>query len=201
MRSKTNIGNSRARAGGFSLVEVLITTVVLGVGILGVTGLQAVSKRAGFEAVQRSTAAELAYALLEDMRVNPGGLAVYLGAGDLGGESLGSTEPAPSCTAGGANCTPQEIAAHSLWRWERMLDSGMEQAGGSATGGLVSPTACIAGPAGGGTGDYVVTVVWRGTAELESAGGNGCGAGTGLYGGADEYRRLVVMRSYIDPGI
>ena len=39
---------------GLSLVEILVTTVVFSVGLLGVTGLNAVSQRASYEAVQRS---------------------------------------------------------------------------------------------------------------------------------------------------
>ena len=39
---------------GLSLIEVLVTTVVFSVGVLGVTGLNAISQRASFEAVQRS---------------------------------------------------------------------------------------------------------------------------------------------------
>lgn len=185
---------------GFSLIEVLITTVVFSIGVLGISGLMTLSKRATFESVQRSTAAELGYALLEDMRSNNAALAVYLAAGPLGGGSLGA-EPAPACATAGAPCTPAELATHGLWEWEQRLDTGLETVDGVGTGGLVSPTACINGPAGGVAGDYTVTVVWRGVTELTDPAINGCGAGTGLYGAGDARRRMVVLRSYIDPGI
>jgi type IV pilus assembly protein PilV len=61
---------------GFSLVEVLVTTVVFAIGMLGVAGLSAFSKRASFESVQRATAAQVAYGLLEDMRANTDALDV-----------------------------------------------------------------------------------------------------------------------------
>jgi type IV pilus assembly protein PilV len=196
----TEIHNGPQREGGFSLIEVLVSTVVFSIGVLGVAGLGAVSKRATFESVQRGQASELAYALLEEMRANKAGIAVYLAAGTLGHGSLGA-EPAPDCDAAGALCTAAQFAAHSLWAWERMLDTGLESSGGANTGGLVEPSACIGGPAGGGAGDYVVAVVWRGGTELTDSGLTACGAGSGLYGAGDNMRRMVVVQSFIDPAI
>ena len=193
---------SRLRRGqsGLSLIEVLVTTVVFSIGLLGVTGLNAVSQRASLEAVQRSVASELAYALLEDMRGNSDALLDYLGAGDLGRGSRGA-EPAPTCDDPVAPCTAQELAIHGLWEWEQSLDGALETAAGVATGGLLAPTACIAGPVAGGPGVYSVSIVWRGTSELTDAALNNCGAGTGLYGTGNTFRRMVVITSYIDPAI
>lgn len=185
---------------GISLVEVLVTTVVFSIGLLGVTGLNAISQRASFEAVQRSVASELSYALLEDMRGNSVALVDYLAAGDLGRGSRGA-EPAPTCDDPIAPCTAQELAIHGLWEWEQSLDGALETAAGVATGGLLAPTACITGPVAGGAGIYNVTIVWRGGSELTDAAFNNCGAGTGLYGSANTFRRMVVIQSYIDPAI
>lgn len=90
---------------------------------------------------------------------------------------------------------------HGLWEWEQSLDGALETAAGVATGGLLTPTACIAGPVAGGAGVYSVSIVWRGTSELTDAALNNCGAGTGLYGAANTFRRMVVIQSFIDPAI
>lgn len=186
---------------GVSLIEVLVTVLVLSIGILGISGLGAFGKRATFEAVQRSTASELAYALLEEMRGTKAAIAtVYLVVGPLGRGSI-DPEPMPACDVLGAGCTADEFAMHSLWAWERMLDSGLETAGGNDTGGLIDATACIDGPAGGVEGVYSVTVVWRGTTELTDPAVNACGAASGLYGANGEYRRMAVVQTYIDPDI
>jgi len=192
---------SRKSQTGVSLIEVLVTTVVLSIGVLGVAGLGAFAKRSTFEAVQRSVATELGYALLEEMRMNKRALGTYLAAGALGGGSLGA-EPAPDCDAVGADCTSVEFAAHSLWLWERVIDSGLEANAGTETGGLLSPTACIAGPVGGTAGVYTVTVVWRGVSETTTDNGlTNCGDGTGLYGAGEEFRRVVIVQSYMDPAV
>ena len=185
---------------GFSLVEVLSTTVIFSIGVLGITGLNSFSKRASFEAVQRSTAAELAYTVLEEMRANSQGLPVYAAAGTLGGGSI-SAEPIHTCDDLLTPCTAAQFAAHGRWEMEQMLDTGMETADGAGTGGLVSPTACITGPVGSGAGDYTVTLVWRGVTEMTDPAINACGAGSGLYGAADAFRRMVVVSSFINPAL
>ena len=46
--------------GGFTLLEVMIALLIFGVGLLSVAALQGVSKRANYEALQRTTASYLA---------------------------------------------------------------------------------------------------------------------------------------------
>jgi len=190
----------RRSQAGISLIEVLVTTLVLSIGVLGVAGLGAFAKRSTYEAVQRSLASEMGYALLEEMRMNKTALATYVATAAVGGGTLG-TEPAPDCDAPGASCNAAELAAHSLWLWERVIDSGMESNAGVASGGLLSPSACIAGPGGGAAGVYIVTVVWRGVTEIADSGLTNCGDGSGLYGAGNAYRRVVVVQSYIDPTV
>jgi type IV pilus assembly protein PilV len=188
----------RKRQRGFSLIEVLVSTVVFGIGVLGITSLNAISKRSSYQSVQRSSAAQLSFALLEDMRSNAGALAVYLAAGDLGRGSQG-VEPTPLCDDPALPCTAAELATHNLWDWEQLLDGNLERSGGVGVGGLITPAGCIRGPAGGVTGMYTVTVTWLGSVQIASPGPNNCG--TGLYGPGNVFRRTVVLRSYIDPSI
>ena len=190
----------RKHQSGVSLIEVLVTTVVLSIGVLGVAGLGAFAKRSTFEAVQRSVAVEMGYALLEEMRMNKTALATYIATATIGGGTF-ATEPSPDCDAPGANCNEAELAAHSLWLWERMIDSGMESNAGVESGGLLNPSACIGGPAGGAAGVYTVTVVWRGITEIADSGLTNCGDGTGLYGTGNAFRRVVIVQSYIDPTV
>ncbi len=56
---------------GFSLLEVLVTLVVLSLGILGLAGLQSVALKNGHSALLRAQAAQFAYDMLDRMRANP----------------------------------------------------------------------------------------------------------------------------------
>lgn len=65
------------RQSGVSLIEVLISLLVLGIGILGMVALQTRSLALDREAYLRSQAASLAYDLGDRMRANEGQLSAY----------------------------------------------------------------------------------------------------------------------------
>ena len=201
----------RASARGISLIEVLVSLVILSLGVLAVVALQMIAKRNNADAGQRTVAAQLAYDMIERMRANstPTSLLNYqTGSAPLGRASLGTTAPTPNCgtSDGSVQCTEPQLVAYDMWTFERALDGASEQAGGSNAGGLVSPTACITGPSAGGDGTYTVTIVWRGTVELPPDATVTCGLdpqadGTLLYSKgatADNlFRRAVSMPVYI----
>lgn len=184
---------------GFSLLELLVALLVFSIGMLAVAGMQSVSKQANFEGLQRTTASQVAYGLLEDIRTNGDALDIYRTAGTLGGGARGG-EPAPNCREG-VTCNAAQKAAHDLWFWEQMLDGNFETNDGVAAGGLVLPTMCITGPAVGGPGVYIVTIAWRGTASINNGVNNPCGAASGNYGDNLEFRRIIQVPTYIDPNI
>ena len=188
---------SRSYNTGSSLVEILVTVIVLAIGLLGIATLQLQSKRTNFEAIQRSTASMLTNEIIERMRNNASQLADYLTS--VGGGSI-ATEPSPDCSDA-SRCTPQQLALHDLWEWEQMLDGASEQVSGVSTGGLVSPTACITGPAGGGPGLYNAAIVWRSQNAMDNLHSNPCGTGSGKYDlnpGDNAYRQILTLQVFID---
>lgn len=184
--------------GGFTLIEVLIAILVISVGLLATASLQLLSKRSNYDAAQRTTAAHLAGDLLERMRSNPAALINYVSDGPLGGGTLG--DPAVDCEGAGADCTAVELAAYDLWQWEQALDGADEIQDGAAAGGLVSAQACITGPGFGGNGIYTVAIAWRGMTESTNPDTDACGEGSGLFGDGDEFRRVLVVNSFINVG-
>ncbi len=195
---------------GFSLMEVMVAVFVLAVGIVSVAGLQFTSKRGNFEAIQRSTATQLANDMVERMRANSSMLMTYNGAG--GGVTLTGTTitSPPDCV--GASCTPQQLANFDLSEFERALAGIAEQSGGNNVGGLTLPMACITGPAplpgpNPAPGNYTITVVWRGLSRMTSpAAVSACGFDPGVItqyddpdtGAQDVYRRVLVLTTFID---
>lgn len=185
---------------GFSMIELLVTVVIFSVGLLGVAGLQIVSKRATFEAMQRTTASEVAYGLLEDMRANGPALESYVLKAQVGQNSMGTTTPL-TCADMAVPCNSLDIATRDLSHWETVLDGAMEVGPSGGVGGLVSPAACITGPPFGIAGVYMVSIVWRGTASIPDPGTNTCAATSGQYGVANEFRRVMEIPTFIDPAI
>ena len=90
---------------GFSLIEVMVAVLVLGLGLLGFALLQTMSVRFTQSANQRTQATNLAYDMLDQMRVN------RLAAGQYVGNYAAATS--------GAGCVPggnvSAAAFESVW--------------------------------------------------------------------------------------
>ena len=71
--------SQRRGAAGFSLIEVLIAIVVLGVGLLGFALLQTMNVRFVQSANYRTQATNLTYELIDQMRSNRVTASTYLG--------------------------------------------------------------------------------------------------------------------------
>ena len=162
------------RQHGVTLIEVLVSLIVLSVGLLGVAGLQGVAKQSSHQAHQRTQATQLVDGMIERIRANPTATADYAtGAtgyeNPLGVGSRGDTAPSPN-GGKGAFCTPQQLAAYDLWSWEQAIDGAAISAVGINTkaGGLISPRGCIvfdeADPR-----ELTVILSWRGLNEITDA--------------------------------
>lgn len=187
------------RQSGFTLIEAMIAVVIFSVGLLAVASLQVVARKANFEAVQRTAASHLAQGLLERMRANRLALATYVGGGErvLGNNSMGAL--ANTCQDRGSPCLAPALAIADLWDWERLLDGNFEMVGGAGVGGLAFPTACVRGNGAGATGAYTIAIAWRGATEWQEPPPDNCGSGNAAaYGGSDEFRRVVVVRTFIN---
>ncbi len=100
---------------GFSLIEVLVSMLVLGIGILGMVGLQLNAMKLNQTAGVRSQATFLAYDIADRMRANtPAALA--------GSYDIALTANAPLGTA---------IAARDLRAWKAALASQLPAGTGS----------------------------------------------------------------------
>jgi type IV pilus assembly protein PilV len=62
--------SSKARARGMTIVEILVTLLVISIGLLGVAGLHAFSLRNNYDALVTSHASALASEILDRMRAN-----------------------------------------------------------------------------------------------------------------------------------
>ena len=80
---------------GFTMLEVLISMIVIAIGLLGYAGLQAASLKNAHTAYLRSQATMLSYDIVERMRVNravaiSGSYNVAIGSTGSGGGIVGS---------------------------------------------------------------------------------------------------------------
>lgn len=108
------------RPHGFSLIEVLVTLLLVTTGVLGMVAMQARAIQYTQDSVQRNAAVDLANELVELMRANPDEVFTSLPpsqpvASGLKGSSLfykprgGNFSPAPG-TPGSGDCAPPSSA-------------------------------------------------------------------------------------------
>lgn len=104
-------------ARGFSLIEVLVTVVVMSVGLLGIAGIQLTSLKNNDSAYIRSKSAIYAYNLIDYMRANRNN--AIAGGYNVGLSAL-SDLTAPSGTP--------TIAQIDRYNWFQHLDSNLPSA-------------------------------------------------------------------------
>jgi type IV pilus assembly protein PilV len=99
------------REAAFSLVEAMVSLVVLSVGMIGIAALYGQGLGAGRNALYRTQAVNLAADMADRIRSNRLGLFNYNGAA-----ANNNCDP-----GGGADCTPDLMAAHDLWVWSTQV--------------------------------------------------------------------------------
>jgi len=99
---------------GFTLVEVLVSILILALGILGTIAMQVHALNDNQDAYLRTQAIFLAYDISDRMRANA--------AGWTGGV------PMPfdfGCNQPGANCLPAEMAQHDYEYWQTAVSTNL----------------------------------------------------------------------------
>tara|TARA_R110001583_G_scaffold173287_1_gene327195 strand:- start:40849 stop:41307 length:459 start_codon:yes stop_codon:yes gene_type:complete len=129
--------NNKTKQSGFTLLEVLITLVILAIGLLGLAGMQATGLKNNHSAYMRSQATQFAYDIADRMRANTIAIASYI----TSDPSTASAQA--SCMAAG--CTPAQMAGNDLFEWNSALTSTLP---------LAEATISVA------TGVYTITINW-----------------------------------------
>ena len=105
---------------GFTMMEMLVAVLVMGVGVLGVTGLQLVSLQNNQAALLRAEAVQLAYDILDRIRVNPANGGGVVAGLNYDGVAIGDAPAAPADCLGGT-CTVGQITAFDVAVWKCSL--------------------------------------------------------------------------------
>ena len=115
------------RAGGFSLIEVLITIVILSFGLLGVASILLNGMKLNNASYLRSLATQQAYDIGDRIRAN--------GAGVIAGNYNAITyPPASSCTnCTSASCSVANLAASDACNWNKQNAALLPMGQGAVT--------------------------------------------------------------------
>ena len=196
----------RSASAGFSLLEVLISMLIVVVGLLGLAGIQARAQIAELESYQRAQALVLLYDMMDRINNSRTTAPCYVITTDT---ATGAPYFGDGATATAAcslsNPSDQAMAIASMNAWNDQLQGASEKKGAAATkvGAMIGARGCVSydttteyinatsGANVAGTGEYTIAVSWQGMADT-FAPTKACGAG--LYGTlstSDTKRRTV----------
>ncbi len=145
-----------------TLIEILVSLLILAIGLLGMAGLQTVSLRNTQSAYQRTQAAILSSDIVERVRANQQG--VEAGSYD---NAAGTLTAACNTVAG---CSAAEMAANDVAEWKQALAAALPAGQGTVCADATPADGTPAAPACNGTGDVFAVKIWwdadrDGTAE------------------------------------
>ncbi|CAM4014018.1 MULTISPECIES: type IV pilus modification protein PilV [Shewanella] len=166
---------------GFSLIEVMVSLVILVIGLIGIFNLHVVSKRGSFESFQQTQASYYANDIINRMKLNPTQLANYAGT------YSGAPSSVSKQCQGATICSSSEMVAWDLYEWQTLFNGTAEQVGTQNVGGLDTPTACIV--INGNS--VLVTMAWKGIRETSIA------SATSDCGSTTANRRLYSVQTVI----
>lgn len=172
-----------SKRNGFSLIEVMVSLVILVIGLIGIFNLHIVSKQGSFESFQQTQASYLASDILNRMRLNSSQLAQYASGSPYSGNPSTVSQ---SCE-GGTLCSPAQMALWDIFEWQSSFTGASEVINNNNVGGLDSATGCIAI-----NGNVVtVTMSWKAIRSSSDAGDvNACGT-------ASDKRRIYSIQTVI----
>jgi type IV pilus assembly protein PilV len=140
------------RTRGFTLIEVLVSLVILSIGLLGISKLMLFSSHANDSAYLRSQATNLAYEMLDYMRAN----SVQSAAGAYTTAlATAAADPGFVCV-GAVPCA--NLALYDVYQWKLRLNatSGVVPAGALPNGQGAVVTNVV-----GGQTQVTITVQWN----------------------------------------
>ena len=157
------------RQRGSSMIEVLVTLVIVSFGLLGLAGLQTRLQTSEMEAYQRSQALMLLNDMANRIGANRGNAASYV---TTAANPLGANITCPTATT--------SIVQRDLREWCNALQGAGETTGGSNVGAMIGGRGCVEIL---GSGEFFITVVWQGLTPI-SAPPTAVACGAGSYNGA-----------------
>jgi len=165
---------------GATLIEVLVTIVILTFGLLGVAALQVRMQLAQAESYHRAHAVLLLQDMVDRVTANRNNALNYVTPAALG---TGNTVQ---------DCTGLTGAARDHCEWNNALLGAAEiTASGQQAGGMIDARGCITNVVATMPREFLVAVTWQGLSPTVAPTSTTCGQG--LYGN-EQTRRALVAR-------
>ncbi len=163
---------------GFSMLEVLVSLIILMTGLLGLAGLQMRAHQGELESYQRVQALVILQDMVNRINANRSIASCYAITSTNGTPYFGhGYTGTPTCTAG--TLEQQVLAVQDMTDWDALLKGSAETSGSNKVGAMIGARGCISYDATSKI--YLITVAWQGkVATIAPPSGLTCA--TGAYG-------------------
>ncbi|CEG58506.1 type IV pilus modification protein PilV [Legionella fallonii] len=136
------------RQKGMTLLEVLVTLVILAIGLLGLASMLMYSNKANNSSYAKQQAVQCAYDIFDRIRANyQSAINGSYNISNIGSNGLPATVSTPSTLCNVSACTPTQMATYDTWYWLTKDVAKLPNGSGSITSAL-----------SGATGNTVITV-------------------------------------------
>jgi type IV pilus assembly protein PilV len=143
------------RARGFTLVEVLVSLVILAIGLLGIAKLMLFSSHSNDSAYLRSQATALAYEILDDMRANR--QEALNGTSYITAAAVPAVAPGALCVGINSCTSAPEVGLYDVYQWGLHLNAN---SGAVPPGALPNGQGSVATATVGGQTTATIIVSW-----------------------------------------
>lgn len=186
-RNRPRVSCEATRERGVTLIELLVSLVVIGIGLLGIMQLYAKGQTSELEAQQRGQAILLVNDMIDRMNANRSAVDCYdISTGASATTYLGTGNTTTFKCSGVDTSATRAVADSDLADWGTQLDED---------GGLVGGRGCITKDTSGTSDEYTVVIAWQGRSFRDDP-SESCASGQ--YGGtnsAGESQRRTISRS------
>lgn len=183
------------RMNGFSLIEVLITSFILALGLLGLAGMQSTAIKSTIEIQQRTIANSLVADITERMQLNR----VWLqeAGNDYAISSLMNAElTPPSCVSANSSftaCSGEDIKNNDLYEWKKKFIGNHVISLNDRKHGLIEADACVEVDS---TGLTLIVLSWYSTIKSkDAAAGQAASSLAAKCGEAGASRRQLIVKT------
>lgn len=155
---------------GMTLLEVLISVVILAISLLGIASMLMVSNKANNSSYAKLQAVQAVYDIFDRIRANSeAALSGSYNISNIGSNGYPTSVSAPSVLCNASVCNPSQLAQYDTWYWLTRVVSQLPNGSGSVTSAL-------SGVAGNTV--ITVTVQWDDSKAQNELGASSAASGT-----------------------